>query len=177
MKLLTLLATFFLSSAPVIAKDISDISELSGYKLGEKIYPNSDGIFQCSDNNITCWGTSRDLTPTSYNVQLNINGNREIYRIYATQAIKKPNSLEQCLSKASELVNIFTREYGVEFKRKEFESTTMIEFSWNDRGIDVFPIKISVSCYRFLTPAGMPEVSSSYVLGISIANTEIMNAL
>ena len=176
MKPLILLTILSLSSAPAIAKDISDISELSGYKLGENIHPNSDGIIQCADNNITCWGTNRDLTPTIYNVQLNINSNREIFRIYATQAIENPDTLEKCLTRAKKVVNGFARTYGVEFDSKEWKDTITASFSWQNRNMEESPMKISISCERNSIPS-MPAVNSVYVLGISIAHTGIMDAL
>lgn len=176
MKPLILLAILTLSSAPAIAKDISDISELSGYKLGEKIHPNSDGIIDCADNNITCWGTNRDLTPTIYNVQLNINSNREIFRIYATQAIENPDTLEQCLTRAKKVVNGFTKTYGVEFDSEEWKDTITTRFSWLNKNIEESSMKISISCERISNPV-MPAVNSVYVLGISIAHTGIRDAL
>ncbi|MGE0190397.1 MAG: hypothetical protein AB7Q04_14100 [Steroidobacteraceae bacterium] len=175
MKALTLLTILSLLSASAIAKDISEISELSGYTLGEKIYPNSDGINQCAENNMTCWGVNRDLSPASYNVQVNINSRREIFRIYATQAIENPNTLEQCLSRANRVVKGFKRTYGVEFDSKEWNDTMTTSFSWQNKNIEASPMKISISCKRISIP-GMPAVNSVYVLGVSIAHTGIMDA-
>lgn len=175
MKSLTLLTIIPLLSAQAIAKDISEISELSGYTLGEKIYPNSDGINQCAENNITCWGVNRDLSPASYNVQVNINSRREIFRIYATQAIENPNTLEQCLSRANKVVKGFTRAYGIEFNSNEWKDSMTTSFSWQNKNIEASPMKISVSCERNTIP-GIPGANSVYVLGISIAHTGIMDA-
>ncbi|KXS51987.1 MAG: hypothetical protein AWU57_3630 [Marinobacter sp. T13-3] len=164
---------FSLLSSLSIAGNIGEISGLFGYEFGEKIDNDSKGIIQCANNNITCWGNNRDLTPAKYNVQLNINKNKEIFRIFATQTINKEDSLEECLSRANGLQKKFSRIYGISFNSEEKKDTMRTSFTWQDVDIETSTVKLAISCERYSMP-GMTD--ADYILGISVSNTDFIGA-
>ncbi|ROQ20539.1 hypothetical protein EDC38_1146 [Marinimicrobium koreense] len=115
-----------------------------GYQFGEIISSTSDRILSCSDNDATCWGTNRDISPSAYNVQININDNREVFRLVATETIESRDSEAGCIERAENVVRSLTSNYDESFRRSDSEHPYGYTFLWSNEDSD--RTLISISC-------------------------------
>jgi|GEM_PF-2570899 hypothetical protein len=141
-----------------------------GYQFGETVVSTSDGILSCSDNGVTCWGINRDISPAQYNVQININRNRKIFRLVATEAIESSNSKDKCIERAKSVVRSLSSKYGVTFNQSESEHPYGYTFSWSSE--DNNRTSVSVSCE--LRSYALME-TKNYILAIYLENSRYAN--
>ena len=138
-----------------------------GYKFGESINSDSEGIIECSENKITCWGTNRDITPTKYDVQVGRNKDGNIFSLTARQSLVSPNSKKDCMFMAGRIANEFSKRYGIIFNKYEENSSFSTKLVWADVNIKSSVVKVSVSCEKS-SITGVKNIN--YVLNMELAN-------
>lgn len=143
-----------------------EIEGLFGYRFGEVINPDSDGITECLDNKVICWGINRDMAPVKYDVRIGINKDRRIFELAAIQSFKADEA-EGCLSTASRLAKLVTRRHKVSFDRQESPASQPIKVAWSGETLGQPVVNISISCKESSIPG---LVATSYILDVSAWN-------